>query len=415
MAPQSIAVIGGGLAGLSAAITVAEQGVSCTLFEAAPHLGGRTGSWLHQPSQTLLDHGPHLLLGCYHHLLGLLARAGGSNNIHWQPSLSLPLWSADRGHFSLTPKPWLPLPLALPIAIHQMAGHDHQSLSALLRLAASPPSISDSVQQWLQRHHTPYALVRDMLEPLCLGSMNEGIATANGASFAMVLDQAFSSHQNARIGWFRQSLTASLIAPLAAYAQQLGVTIHTRCRIRTLQPHFVTTSKQQYGSYNAIIVALPAAARNRLLSMDDPIESRSITNYHLWFDQPIPLPSPLIGGIGTIGQWFFDIDAMTNHADATHHCCVVISDDHRRHANLHRTLLQEFGAIAGGSIPAPIAYKKIHIHHATHPVRNTPAYPCMPSVIDACEQPLPGELPATMERAVITGHHAAISALSSSN
>ncbi|MDQ6964495.1 MAG: FAD-dependent oxidoreductase [Mariprofundales bacterium] len=407
----SIAVIGGGLAGLSAAITVAKEGASCTLFEAAPQLGGRTSSWQPAADGTTVDHGPHLLLGCYHHLLALMAHAGASNNIHWQESLTLPLWSADRGHFALTPKPWLPLQIALPIAVTNLPGHDLQSLTALIRLTTSPPSPNESVQQWLQRNHIPPPLIRDLLEPLCLGSMNEGITSANGESFATVLNLAFSSHQNGRIGWFRHPLSISLITPLESYARQLGVTIHTRCRIRTVQPHSVASQSREYRGYDKIILAIPAKARNRLLSIEGSVESRSITNYHLWFDHHLAMPSPLVGGIGTVGQWFFDIDAMTNKRSTTHHYCIVISDAHSHHGELYNTLIRELSAVADTEILSPVAHKRVTIHHATHPVRNTtpPALP--PSIVDSCEQPLPGELPATMERAVATGYNAAMSAL----
>lgn len=410
-----IAVIGGGLTGLAAAITLAERGAPCTLFEAAPRLGGRTGSWYHRPTGMLLDHGPHLLLGCYHHLLGLLARAGARHHIRWQRSLTLPLWAADRGHFTLAPTPWLPLQLALPVAVARLPGHDGQSSAALMRLALAQPTAGEGVDQWLRRLRAPSPLTRDLLEPLCLGSMNEGIATADGGSFATVLKQAFSSHRNARIGWFHPSLAEGLIAPLAAYARRLGVTILTGCRVRALQAGTIVTNKGKHGSFATTILALPLAARNRLLRIDARPETRAISNLHLWFDRPLALPHPFIGGIGTRGQWFFDIDAMQGRGtQSLRHYCIVISDSPPSSPDLEQGLLHELEQLTSSPLPAPAMHKMVRVRHATHPVRDWKAIPSREHLIDACEQPTPGGLPATMERAVIAGYAAAITALSGS-
>ena len=85
-----VAIIGGGMAGLSSAATLAEQGIQTTLFESGPHFGGRARSVaIEFNSQTFqVDNGQHILLGAYHETLKLLEKVGVQEK---QAFLRLPL------------------------------------------------------------------------------------------------------------------------------------------------------------------------------------------------------------------------------------------------------------------------------------------------------------------------------------
>src|SRR5690349_12679304 len=100
MAAQSkprVAVIGGGCAGLAAAARLAEAGITATLFEGSPHLGGRARGlqWKGQR----LDNGQHILLGAYSETLRLLNLAGVDQN---QALLRLPLQLTMHEQFELS-------------------------------------------------------------------------------------------------------------------------------------------------------------------------------------------------------------------------------------------------------------------------------------------------------------------------
>ncbi|RMH51884.1 MAG: FAD-dependent oxidoreductase [Zetaproteobacteria bacterium] len=404
-----VAIVGGGLAGLAAAIILGEHGIPCTIFEAAPQPGGRSGSWWSRADRCWIDHGPHLLLGCYHHLLGLLARAGGSGNIRWQESLILPLWSADRGLFTLRPGRLLPLALALPWAVSRLPGHGPGEIGALIRLLRQPPERRISVARWVERLRLPKPPMRDLITPLCLGSMNEAPTRANAASFHAVLRQAFSSQRNARIGWFRHPLREGLIEPLCAHARRLGVTIRCNSVIDAIDCSRLSSRGRRFGPFRRIVLALPPAARNRLLGIRRPVAARAIANHHFWFDHPLALPHPrFVGGIGTKGEWFFDIDAMLERPPSQlHHCCVVISDAPTDRAVDGKRLLDELAAITGHGKLRPVRSRTIVVRRATHPVGPWPEADLPDGVIDAAEQPRPGSIPATMELAAARGTAAA--------
>lgn len=410
-----IAVIGGGLSGLSAAIRLAEQGAGVELFEAAPELGGRTRSFFEPAINELCDNGPHLLAGACRDTQRLLQDCGASDNIHWQRTLELPLWDNQRGFFRFQPTSLLPVPFAMMLAALKLPGHGPASALAMLKLGRALHSDTQSdpltVRDWLAQLRTPAEFKRDFLEPLCLGAMNESMETASAASFRRVLSESFDSHEHARLGWFSRPITEALIAPLANRALQLGVTIHKRRRVRCLS---ATNDSVRVDAqlFDAAVLALPAYAANRLLGLDTRCETRAITNLHLWFDEDIRLPAIMVGGIGTKGQWFFDVSAqMSKRSARFRHICIVISadTDETEHSALVRQLVAELKAISGlATLPPPVHSRLVREKRATvlvRPGNHQPSLP--PGLIDACERPLPGDLPATIETAIRRGEKAA--------
>lgn len=409
-----IAVIGAGLTGLTAAIRLAEQGVQVELFEASPQAGGRTKSFYDPKVNQLCDNGPHLLIGAYKATQKLLDDCGASANVYWQPSLQLPLWDQKRGFFSFQPSRYLPFPLALLLAVARLPGHGMASALAMLRLGKDLQSggISNeaTVQNWMEKLHIPAELGSDLINPLCLGAMNEELESANASSFQSVLSESFTSHRHARLGWFTQPMSEALIKPLVCTAVKLGVNIHNRHRVRSLLQSRggVAIDGQQF---DAAILAMPAYATDRLLKRESTCETRTITNIHLWFDIDIQLPTPLIGGIGTTGQWFFDVSQQTKQSTSLHHLCAVVSaDDGRTSASdIVHQITAEIQAICGLKQPlSPVHFRIVREKRATVLVRPQKSENALPAhTIDASERPLPGELPATIESAVRRGEAAA--------
>jgi len=405
---KRIAIIGGGLCGLTCAIRLAEHDVHVDLFEAAPALGGRTRSFFDTCVQQWVDNGPHLLVGAYHRTQCLLRESGADQHIHWQPSLELPLWDAKRRHFRLAPNRYLPIALAMPWACLRLPGHHMDSATALLRLAVAnhkPVDKRSTVHDWLQQINVPQTLVRDLLEPLCLAAMNEAPESANARSFSRVLREAFNRHTSARLGWFTQPLSKALVEPLVQLAQSRGVRIHAATCVRKLDTYAA--------AYEAVVIALPARTRNRLLNISEETETRCITNIHLWLTDAEALPEPIIGGIGTTGQWFFDVSQqMPEQIISSHrHICAVISADQRDAPRQQRIadVCRDLQKIMGRKTPfRPEHVRVVREFHATTQVRARESNIRLSEyIIDASEAPLPGDFPATIEAAVIRGEQAA--------
>jgi len=413
MTEQRVAIIGGGLTGISSAIRAAQKGYQVDLFESSPQLGGRTRSFFHAPTQTWVDNGPHLLIGVYQHTKRLLNEVDANQYIQWQDTLTLPLWDKQRGYFALKTSAKLPFSLALMHAVVHMPEHGLTSLPSLLRMAISMKfKQSGSVSDWMQRQNISLQLQQDMIEVLCLGAMNESMETANAASFCQVLREAFAKHEHAKLGWFTRPLTQALIAPLEAYCHTLGIKLHTSSRITKIESenniHSLHTHQNKH-RFDHIIMATSPNIRNKLLGIEQNSETQPICNIHLWFQKRITLHTPFMGGIGTYGQWFFDISQQHHDTTGLSHICAVVSADQSNLSKQQKlvAVMQEIQNITKNNQLQPVHHQIVSIKDATHIVRSQ-RKPSMPlGIIDACEQPQPGELPATIETAIVRGEKAA--------
>src|ERR1700752_366629 len=107
MPSQSVLVIGGGLAGLSSAIALADAGFCGQLLEKRPHLGGRATSYT-LPDGSEVDNCQHVTLGCCRNLADFYRRVGATDKVRFYDRL----YFADRrGRRSTIRGSWLPPPL----------------------------------------------------------------------------------------------------------------------------------------------------------------------------------------------------------------------------------------------------------------------------------------------------------------
>ncbi len=401
MGRKRVAVVGGGVAGLTAALRLAERGYRVDLYEAAPALGGRAKSFYDKEVDEWVDNGPHMMVGAYHATLKLLQGVGALRYVSWQSSLTLPLWDKQRGFFKLQAPSWLPVNLALILGVYRMPNHGWSSVQAMLKLALTMRNRDDkqTVQAWVDEINAPGVLVRDMLEVLCLGVMNEPMQTANAKTFALVLATSFSSHKHAKMGWFNKPLSQVLIAPIADRLRALGVNMELRHTVRSLDAL----------DHDNIVLALPAFARNRLLGIKTEVATQAITNIHFWFSEKVKLPDMMQGMLGTYTQWLFDVNVMMNREDKLQHVCATISADmsDKSQDALTALALQEMGDMLGGKPPAPVHTRFIREKRATVLTRNTEKVDLPRHVFDAGEAPQAGELPATIEVAISQGEKAA--------
>ena len=87
---RSVLVIGGGWAGISAAMSAAHRGCKVHLVEERPYLGGRVRSFIDKKTDEEIDNGQHLLMGCYHETRKILETLGTDHLAELQPALSVP-------------------------------------------------------------------------------------------------------------------------------------------------------------------------------------------------------------------------------------------------------------------------------------------------------------------------------------
>ena len=310
---MKVAVVGGGLAGLAAALDLRDGGHEVTLFEARPTLGGavqtlpeRDGDPPPPP-----DNGQHIALGCFEEYLGFLDRIGESGSYRRQ-RLSLPVIGEDatvatigRSPFSVPRYRHLPVRERLSIvrvllALRRAEGRDTETFGALLRrLGASD----------LQIERFWDVFVRPALN-----------LRADEASAAM----GVFTVRTALLG---RAAAADVILP----AKPLGV-MHGDAAKRALESAGATVRLgKRVESLDgldseAIVVAVPPAESARLLGEPEPVlEPSPIVSVHLLFDRPI-LPFPLAALLSSPAHWVFDRGALTgNRPERGQYVTVVAS------------------------------------------------------------------------------------------
>ena len=170
-------MIGGGIAGLSAAATLASQGIKVTLLDAGPQLGGRARSVAIEFNSQVyqLDNGQHIMLGAYRETLKLLGKIGvNEKDAFLRMPLNLEARAGGQTVFKLAPPAWLPAPFNQLIGFLCCQGltwHERIStIKLMLRLKKSNYQLitDEPLADYLQKNAQTNNVVTLLWEPLCL-------------------------------------------------------------------------------------------------------------------------------------------------------------------------------------------------------------------------------------------------------
>ena len=240
MAPQKVAVIGAGWAGMAAAIAHRQAGRQVTVFEAARTLGGRARAvpgMLPDGTAATLDNGQHILIGAYTESLRLM-RLVGMDPATALLRLPLTLQFPDGQGLQL---PDLPPPLDALLGIARAKGWSWQDKIALLRTAtawqlrgfrcAPHTSVADLCAPLTPR------LMAEFIDPLCVSALNTPARDASGQVFLRVLqDSLFSGRGGSNLLLPRTDLGALFPEAAMRWLVQQGGQVITGQRIQRLVP-----------------------------------------------------------------------------------------------------------------------------------------------------------------------------------
>lgn len=325
-----VAVIGGGCAGLSAAVALIEQGVQVTLFEASSQLGGRarTVAVENNSLMHLLDNGQHILLGAYHETLSLLKKVGV---IEHQALLRLPLQinmqtAFANSAFMLKSANYLPAPLNLLLGLLISKGLNFKERMAAIKLMYKLKSSQYQLPkdlplaQFLLHEDQSETLIAMLWEPLCLAALNTPVEIASTRIFLNVLKDSFSGKKsNSDLLLPRHDLSQIISHPVANYIRSQGSTIKLNKRIRSLTESsggFNLETRDGSHFFSHVIVAVSPARveklvgtlpkMKRVLDQTQAYAFQPIYTIYLQYPQDIQLPHVISGLTGMTGQWVFD-------------------------------------------------------------------------------------------------------------
>ncbi len=321
-----VAIVGGGWAGMAAAVTLCTAGWPVTVFEAAKVLGGRARRV--EVEARRLDNGQHILLGAYAQTLSLLRTVHGARaerELFDRRRLHL----EQPGVFRLKTPP-LPAPWHLAVALLGARGlprHDRLATVAFMRRLqrARFRCASQLTVAALLVDQSPLA-VKLLWEPLCVAALNTPIEFASAQIFLNVLRQAFAAHaRDSDVLVPRIDLSALFPEAAASYVAARGGEVRLGSTVVRLAvsdgPIGVVTDAGE----ERFVAAVLAVGPHQLASLAGLAERSAaaaplgrvaafayepIRTTYLDYGRPLDLPLPMLKLDGNPGQWLFDRGAL---------------------------------------------------------------------------------------------------------
>jgi squalene-associated FAD-dependent desaturase len=431
---QRIGVIGGGLAGITAALRCTDAGHDVILFEGRSGLGGLTHSFRRGPLS--VDNGQHVFLRCCTAYRGLLDRLGVSDLVTIQPRLDIGVRMPGQGPARLR-RSGLPAPLHLAGSLLRYSALQPTDRLRAVRAALALRAVKlddDAIDElsfgeWLGRHGQNRRTVAALWDLFTVATLNAPAAEASLALATKVFQTGLLTDARAGdIGWSRVPLQRlhgdAAISSLAA----AGATVRTRAKVESLEARAGDwVIRERHGEEHAVdqlVLAVPPGQAEKLLppgsvhlapGWSQRLGSSPIVNVHIVFDRVV-LDEPFVAGVHTPVQWVFDRTEQSGLAEGQY-IAISLSAAHgsieRSTAQLREWLLPALGALLPEARRAQVVdffatrERAATIRPSPGTARSRPpAATGLPGLALAGAWTATG-WPATMESAVLSGSAAA--------
>jgi squalene-associated FAD-dependent desaturase len=304
-----VAVVGGGLAGLTAALELIDAGVDVTLYEARPTLGGAVQTLPERDGdpQPPPDNGQHIALGCFTEYLRFLERIGESGS-YLRRRLALPV--IDEHARAAEIKPSLP---ALLLYAHLPVKDRARLPLTLMRLRSAQSRPNESFGDVLRRAGEDDTSINRFWDVFIRPALNLPTDEVDGEAGLFTVRTALLGPRG----------NADLVLP----RKPLGW-MHGDAAGRILGDRVVLDRKIESLDEldaDAVVVATPPREGARLLDEEPPpLEDSPIVSVHLWFERPL-LRSPLAALLGSDAHWVFDRGSLTGHQPERGQYLTVVS------------------------------------------------------------------------------------------
>jgi squalene-associated FAD-dependent desaturase len=341
--PAPIVVVGGGLAGLSAAVHLTAAGRPVHLFDRRQHLGGRTYSWRDDVTGDTVDNGQHLLMGCYAETLRYLDLIGSRHLAKLQPSLRIDFADVASGRRSTLRAGWLPAPLHVftgLLGLNTLSWRDKLRLLPLgIELLWSAPwkeyALQHmSVEYWLKELRQSETARRHLWDVIAIGSLNDHPSRVSALPFFHVLRTAFfGKRSNASLLVPKVGLSELLVHPAQKFIESRGGSVNTGSAVSGVVIKDGRSVGVRVGSRevpaSSVILAVPHYAITALLQhSSSPLpasnfSSSPIITVNLWFDRQVMEPE-FVALLNSRMQWAFNRSRIVGHTgDGQYIACVI--------------------------------------------------------------------------------------------
>ena len=392
--------MGGGLAGLTAALDLADAGQAVTLHEARPTLGGAVQTLPERAGdpEPPPDNGQHIALGCFMEYLRFLDRIGEGGSFI-RTRLALPVLDENGATSEIEPS------LRALLAYRHLSVKERIRLpltTARLRSARSLPN--ETFGQLLRRLGETDRSIDCFWDVFIRPALNLCCDEADPeAGLFTVRTALLGPRANSDLILPSRPLGRMHGDAAGAALEAAGATVLTETRVASLDEL----------EADAIVVAVPPRESARLLGEPDPsLEDSPIVSVHLWFDRPL-LGRPLAALLGSAAHWVFDRGALPGSRPERGQYLTVVSSGVPELLEVRgRELVEQIaGQLTDRLGEAELLWSRVSREpYATVALRPGVQRPgvatSQPNVVRAGTWTATG-WPATMESAVRSGHAAA--------
>ncbi len=321
------------MAGMAAAVSLAQRNIKVTLLDAAAHMGGRARSVaIEYNSQVIqLDNGQHIALGAYCETLKLLEIIGVREK---EAFLRIPLniqqlnivqRDGNKTAFNLITPSWLPAPLNQLVGFITCAGLSWRERMAviqfMLRLKKSryQLAVDMPLSDFCQQNQQSKKVVDLLWEPLCLAALNTPIKIASSKIFLNVLKDTFKSKHNSDFLLPKLDLSRLFSQPILRYVSARQGSVRLNQRVKSISPNqngYTVHTKEAQFDASHVIVALSPLRLSKVIAdlpklahiaeQTDSYDYQPIYTIYLQYARDATLPKPMLGLTGGVSQWVFD-------------------------------------------------------------------------------------------------------------
>ena len=319
---RQVVVIGGGLAGLTAALALADSGVQVTLLEARPRLGGAATSF--SRGDLTIDNGQHVFLRCCTSYQQLLSRLGVTSQVAIQDRFDVTVLSP--GGPARLRRSALPGPLhlgralagyrLLPLADRLTVGRAALAMRALD--PADPAVDAQALGPWLAaqgQRETTRRLLWDLFTVSALNIAGDDASLALAAT--VIKTGLLGASDAADIGISRVPLGNLHDHAASAALSKAGAQVRLGSKATAVRPlaggRFAVHAGQELVEADGVVLAAPPAQAARLAGPAgvigagrwDGLGAAPIVNVHVRYDRPV-MDLPFAAAVQSPVQWVFD-------------------------------------------------------------------------------------------------------------
>lgn len=312
---RHVAIAGGGLAGIAAAVALADTGFRVTLIESRKKLGGRATSHTDPATGELIDNCQHVAMGCCHRYISLMNRLGVLQHFDWT---EVQHWVETGGRVSVIAPGGLPEPLHLATSFAKAKFLSWYSKAAIARGVVALKCvhveswIGRTFGEWLAAADQPDEAVRRFWEPVVVSACNlSSNEVAAPVAMKVFREGLLAGRAAAKIGVPRVPLK-TLYDGVEDIIRQSGGEIRLGVSVERIRPGRIFTARGTIDA-DAVICALPPERAVRVIDPEDPrravvehVTHSPIVGMKLWLREPLfDWPHAVL--VDRTLQWLFPV------------------------------------------------------------------------------------------------------------